>query len=208
MSTKRKLVIVDDDFHSHTFDGDPQIELIKWRGVKKPTGLRGFATVDFHGLVLPNMPVMITADGDRWVGLPGRRLLRWARDEEPFVRAVVAAVIAKYGQRAMSAEPDKTIEAPTVGIEVAFDHPAMGPLNGTIARVRVPTSRLMTKSYPADGEAPSPEEVVKDYDECSIVTSYDLTKVVVETFPDGVRHRRKTFDVWQRHLRPVEPTVH
>ena len=76
MRTKRKLVMVDDDFHTHTFDGDPEIELLKWRGVKKPTGLRGFATVDFHGLILPNMPVMITAEGERWVGLPGRRLLR------------------------------------------------------------------------------------------------------------------------------------
>lgn len=207
MSTKPKLVIVDDDFHTHTFEGDPQIELLKWRGVKKPTGLRGFATVDFHGLILPNMPVKITEDGERWVGLPGRRLLRWARDDGQFARAVVAAVIAKYGQRAMSAEPDKTIEVPEVGIEVAFDHPHLGILIGTVARVRVPTSRLMTKDYAADAE-PTAAEVVKDHEECQVETHYDLTKVVVTRFPAGVRHRRKTFDVWQRHLRPVEPTVH
>ena len=38
----------------------------------------------------------------------------------------------------MSAEPDKTIEAPEVGMEVAFDHPEMGPLIGTITRAGLP----------------------------------------------------------------------
>jgi hypothetical protein len=70
----------------------PEVQLISWRGIKKPTGLRGFATVEYHGLVLPEMPLMIQEDGPR-VGLPrpsfnsgGRRRFLFDRFKDACIR--------------------------------------------------------------------------------------------------------------------------